>query len=286
MSGCPISVIIPTFNRVTMVGRAIDSVFRQTLPCNELIVVDDGSTDGSPELLVKLQKHSGIPMRIITTSNRGPAAARNRGIEAATNDIVAFLDSDDHWHRKKLERQYPVFKDSGKYLISHTREKWLRRGEHLNQKKKHIPRHGHIFDHCLMLCGVGMSTVMATKEIFARIGMFDETMRCCEDYDLWLRASARYPFLLIDSPLTVKEGGRQDQVSFQYRIGMDEWRIKSIRKILDSNVLSPDYYAAACDELERKIDIFAGGCIKHGLETKGRLYMEIKNQYIRKAGLQ
>ena len=279
MTICPVSVIIPTYNRALLLQRAIASVCKQTLACGEIIVVDDGSTDHTRELLNTLKKTSRIPLITIHTPNQGVAAARNIGIKTSQYDIISFLDSDDHWNRKKLEKQYRAFVAQDEYLLCHTREKWLRRGEHLNQKRKHIPRHGDVFSHCLELCAVGMSTVMMHKEVFEQAGDFDESMQCCEDYDLWLRLSCRYEFMLLDEPLTIKEGGREDQLSHIYRLGMDKRRIYSIQKLLDSGALQIEQYNQAMIEFERKINIFAYGCLKHGKTDTGNMYLELLQLY-------
>ncbi|BHH83196.1 glycosyltransferase family 2 protein [Desulforhopalus sp. 52FAK] len=279
MPFCPVSVVIPTYNREQFLKRAIDSVCKQVLSCKEIIIVNDGSTDNSLELLRKIKSESVIPIVIINTDNQGVAAARNIGIHNATCDFIAFLDSDDHWHKRKLERQFNALFYDHSHYISHTKEKWLRRGQHLNQKKKHIPRHGDIFSHCLQLCAVGMSTVMVHKELFEKVGCFDEKLRCCEDYDLWLRVSSKYPFLLVDSPLTIKEGGREDQLSYIHRLGMDEKRIYSIRKLLDSGELDSQNLQLAHSEFERKVRIFADGCIKHGKTEIGTQYLRMLEDY-------
>lgn len=279
MVRCPVSVIIPTFNRALLLGRAVESVLRQTVQCSELIIVDDGSTDDTLLLLEKLSNQAKCSVKVCSRENRGPAAARNLAITRAKFPFVAFLDSDDHWHRRKLEIQYQSMLHNPGYLISHTREKWLRRGQHLNQKLKHIPRHGHIFDHCLQLCAVGMSTVMAKKELFDRVGLFDENLPCCEDYDLWLRTSARYPFLLVEQALTVKEGGREDQLSVQHRKGMDKFRIYSIQKLLDDAGVTEQIYRMALIEFKKKVTIYSNGCLKRGKGDLGRSYLELLTVY-------
>ncbi len=264
MNRLPVTVVIPTFNRRTLLERALNSVLRQSRGCSEIIVVDDGSTDMTAELA----RGADPILRMLHTKNRGPAAARNLGIMASTQPFIAFLDSDDHWRKRKLEKQFALL-SRGKFLVSHTKEKWLRRGRHLNQKRIHIPRHGDIFDHCLQLCAVGMSTVMVRREIFDLVGYFDESLRCCEDYDLWLRTAVCHPFLLVDEVLTVKEGGREDQVSFQYRVGMDALRIRSICKLL-AEELPPQKRRQALRELIRKMTIYGQGCCRHGKESEGR----------------
>ncbi len=280
---CPVSVVIPTFNRGSLLDRAVASVMKQTVQCRELVIVDDGSTDNTQDYLQKLIVKDNIKLKIYRQENKGPAAARNLGIKNSQYDIIAFLDSDDHWHKRKLEYQYRDFAEKSDFLICHTKEKWLRRGVHLNQKKIHIPRNGDIFTHCLQLCAVGMSTVMVKKELFEKIGSFDEAMQCCEDYDIWLRASCNYPFLLVDIPLTIKEGGREDQVSCKYRVGMDKFRIYSLKKLLDSNVLNSEQYILAFKEFEKKVAVYGNGCLKHGNEELGNKYLELISVYKRSA---
>jgi glycosyltransferase involved in cell wall biosynthesis len=269
MNSCPVSVVIPTYNRMSLLGRALDSIFRQTLRPDEIIIVNDGSTDETVEKVHNFMAHAPVEIHLISTTNRGPAAARNTAILASKNEFIAFLDSDDHWLKNKIKLQYNNLKENKEFSISHTKERWLRRGKHLNQKQIHIPRHGDIFAHCLKLCAVGMSTVMVRKTLFEKVGFFDETMMCCEDYDLWLRVSCNHPFLLIDSPLTIKEGGREDQVSFQYRLGMDGLRIKSIDKVLSTMILDREYFIAATEEIIRKLMIFGTGCLKHDKIEQG-----------------
>ncbi len=264
-------------------GRALDSVFGQSISCSEIIVVDDGSTDETPQFLAEIRrKHKELNV-IRLEENRGVAAARNLGIKAAANDYIAFLDSDDHWQKKKLEIQFNALADSD-FLVSHTYEKWLRNGKHLNQKKIHIPQHGDIFEHCLRLCAVGMSTVMVKKSFFDIVGMFNESMHCCEDYDLWLRASAKLPFLLVAEALTIKEGGRPDQLSQRYRMGMDELRIGSICRLLAGEV-RVDKKEAARVELIRKLKIFGTGCMKHGRKQTGQKYLLLAARYEREASI-
>ncbi len=282
MNRCPVSVIIPTFNRAVFLERAVGSVLEQTLLCSELIIVDDGSTDHTKELVSHLMSSSRQSIRLVYQKNQGPAAARNAGVRIAQFPYLAFLDSDDHWYRDKLARQYQALAEQPHYRISHTREKWLRRGVHLNQKKKHIPPHGDIFEHCLKLCVVGMSTVMMKKEVFDSVGLFDESLPCCEDYDLWLRLSCRYPFLLIDEPLTVKEGGREDQVSVQYRRGMDRLRIDSLTRLLDADILDRRQSQMTLHTLKNKAFIFGNGCLKHGRSELGHSYLALMARYANK----
>lgn len=268
-----ISVIIPTYNRERRLKKAIDSVLAQTYRYFELIVVDDGSEDNTAQLVANCD----ADIVYIRQKNKGPAAARNKGIEAARYNMVAFLDSDDWFAEDKLQVQIEAMQENPSYLISHTQETWYRNGRILNQKKKHRKNSGNIFRQSLELCAVGMSTVMMHREIFERYGRFDETFPCCEDYDLWLRVSAEQEFLLVDRPLTLKNGGRDDQLSSIYRTGMDKFRINAIMKMLASGSLTEEQTGLAKRELERKCMIYGTGCIKHGRVEEGEYYMELPN---------
>ena len=270
-----ITVVIPTYNRYGLLKVAIDSVLDQSYRDFELIVVDDGSTDDTHVLV----RSYGDSLVYLKQENQGPSAARNRGIEESRGSLVAFLDSDDRWHPDKLLIQIEAMEEEPGYLISHTGEVWYRNGELLRQKKKHQKLPGYIFERSLSMCMVSMSTVIARRELFDHIGCFDEKLPCCEDYDFWLRASLRYPFLLVDQPLTFKEGGRADQVSVIYRIGMDRFRIQSIVNLLKKKVLSDEQREEAQKELRKKCRIYGAGCIKWGREEEGRRYLQIPELY-------
>jgi len=273
-----ISVIIPTYNREHRLKKAIDSLLAQTYPYFELIVVDDGSEDNTSELVANYDAE----IVYIRQANKGPAAARNRGIQAASYNMIAFLDSDDWFAADKLQVQIAAMLRKPSYLVSHTEEIWYRHGRVLNQKKRHKKKSGNIFRQSLELCAVGMSTVMMHREIFERYGFFDEEFPCCEDYDLWLRVSAEQEFLLIDKPLTLKDGGREDQLSSIYRMGMDKYRIKAIMKLLESGRMTEDQRQFAERELERKCMIYGNGCIKHGKTAEGEYYLGLLHMLRRK----
>ncbi|MFW8600698.1 glycosyltransferase family 2 protein [Desulfobacterota bacterium M19] len=266
-----VSVIIPAYNRAAMLPRAIDSVLSQDGVDFELLVVDDGSNDDTAVLL----KDYGSHLTVISQAHQGVSAARNAGIRAARAPLLAFLDSDDWFLKGKLACQSALMLVNPGALVSHTGEKWLRRGKHLNQKKRHRKEGGNIFGRCLRLCAVGMSTIMARRELFSRFGMFDESLPCCEDYELWLRVSAVESFLFLDQPLTVKEGGREDQLSVRYRLGMDKYRIYALRKLLLSAVLTEEQDQLARRELARKCRIYGNGCLKHGRGAEGGEFLEL-----------
>ena len=264
----PVTIIIPTYNRAALLPKAINSVLGQGHDNFELIVVDDGSDDNTAEIIKGYDN-----IIYLWQQNSGPASARNQGIRAAQHELIAFLDSDDWFAMDKLKIQVRAMMDNPDYLISHTDEIWYRCGKLLNQKKKHRKFGGDIFARCLPLCAVSMSTVMARKKLFAEVGLFDESYPCCEDYEFWLRVSARHKFLKIDQPLTLKDGGRPDEVSFKYRTGMDKFRIQALLKLLAEGNINEEQKKLAQAELVKKCRIYGNGCIKHGRAEEGRYFL-------------
>ncbi len=242
-------------------------------------MVDDGSIDDTAARVAQLATEATVPIRLLHQENRGASAARNLGIRAAQGSLLAFLDSDDWWLPKKLAVQAATMAVHPGFLISHTRENWYRGGQWVNQKKKHEPPHGNIFTASLGMCVIGMSTVMVRREVFDRYGLFDETLPCCEDYDLWLRIGCKESFLLVPDPLTCKDGGRPDQLSAIHRLGMDIYRIQSLCNLLDAGVLDAGQRCEAVAELARKCAIYGKGCLKHNRPEEGARYLALAVRY-------
>ncbi len=264
-----VSVIIPTYNRGWILRETIDSVLAQDYADYELIVVDDGSTDNTREILDSY----GQDILVLQQSNKGVSAARNRGIAESRAQLVAFLDSDDLWLPQKLVRQVEFFESNPDALIGQTEEIWVRNGVRVNPKKRHHKFSGMMFEPSLALCLVSPSAVMISKILFDIVGLFDESLPACEDYDLWLRVSCRYPVYLIDEPLIIKRGGHEDQLS--KAAGLDKYRIKALIKIIESGLLSESQHCAAEKTLQEKSTIYAGGCRKRGREDEARYYEEL-----------
>ena len=254
------SVIIPTYNRASLVSEAIRSVFHQSLQDYELIVVDDGSTDGSGEMLKDLFSDR---IHYIYQENRGPAAARNHGAREAKGQYLAFLDSDDLWRPQKLEKQKEFFASHTDYHICQTEEIWLRNGKRVFPKQRHKKLGGFIFHRAVELCLVSPSAVAIDRELFWSVGGFDESLPAAEDYDLWLRLLCRHPIGLIEQPLVVKRAGSWDQLSFTTE-AIDRYRIKALSKILESGSLTEEQTRAAQKALQKKADIYIAGCLKRG----------------------
>ena len=248
-----VSVIIPTYNRGWILREAVDSVLAQDYTDFELIVVDDGSTDDTREILDSY----GQDLFVFQQPNKGVSAARNRGLAESRAQLVAFLDSDDLWLPQKLTRQVEFFTINPAALICQTEETWVRDGVRVNPKKRHHKFSGMIFKPSLALCLVSPSAVMIRKSLFDTVGLFDDSLPACEDYDLWLRVSCRYPVFLIDEPLIIKRGGHEDQLS--KAAGLDKYRIQSLKKLIESGPLTESQKHAAIKTLQEKSTIYAGG---------------------------
>ena len=264
-----VSVIIPTYNRGWILKEAIDSVLAQDFKDFELIVVDDGSTDNTQGILNSYKED----IIVLHQGNKGVSAARNRGITSASGRFIAFLDSDDLWLPGKLSIQVDFFNANPDALICQTEEIWLRNGTRVNPKKRHKKLSGDIFEHSLYLCLVSPSAVMMKRSLFEKTGMFDESLPACEDYDMWLRVSCRYPVCLIDTPLIIKIGGHDDQLSRSS--GLDRYRIQSLKKIIESNFLTEEQETAAIKALKEKCAIYANGCLKRGRKDKALYYNDL-----------
>lgn len=252
-------MVVPTFDRAEVLPRALDSVIEQTRLPVEVIVVDDGSTDATAELV-----ESRFPgVLVLRQENRGVSAARNRGIGASRGEWIALLDSDDEWRPRKLERQLSALEAQPDLRICHTDEIWIRRGRRVNPRQIHAKHGGWIFEHCLPLCAMSPSSVVIHRSIFDAVGMFNEALPACEDYDLWLRICSRYPVLYLDEPLVVKYGGHEDQLSSRIW-GLDRFRIQALEKVLCDGSLSDDDRDSAASMLLQKVDIYLKGARKRG----------------------
>lgn len=269
-----VSVIIPTYNRAHVLREAIDSVLSQKYSDLELLVVDDGSTDHTKEVASSYTSK----LAYIYQEHKGVSAARNRGIKQAQGNYLSFLDSDDLWLPDKLSTQMRFMEDHPEIHICYTEEIWIRKGVRVNPMKKHRKYSGMIFEHCLPLCIVSPSSVLIARSLLEEIGVFDEELKVCEDYDLWLRISARYPIYLLDTPLIIKRGGHDDQLSKAMN-GQDRFRIKALVKLLESDSLSPHQRKLAGGELKRKCGIYGKGCIKRGKKEEGEEILALAGRY-------
>tara|TARA_X000000950_G_scaffold284760_1_gene388648 strand:- start:276 stop:1145 length:870 start_codon:yes stop_codon:yes gene_type:complete len=258
------SVVIPTYNRDEYLERAVRSVLRQSFKDFELLIVDDGSTDGTKDYLSKLKSNfcSTSRLKVINQKNSGVSAARNIGIRESSGKWIAFLDSDDEWSKKKLEIQKKYIERNPSCMWCHGNERWIRNGEHLNQKKIHRKSGGDLFIRSLDLCLISPSTVVINRCLFEELGYFKEDFIVCEDYDLWLRFLLKHKIGFCEELLITKYGGHEDQLSKRYK-AMDYYRVKSMLALLDE-VKSTDRKEAVKKVLKIKCMILISGYKKFG----------------------
>ena len=268
-----ISVLVPTYNRAQKIARAVDSVLNQTRRPFEVIVVDDGSTDKTPLLLTK---YNGA-VKVIRQNNQGVAAARNRAIKEARGEWFALLDSDDWWLPAKMEEQIAFHQKNPDLLISQTNEIWLRNGVKVNPKRYHEKQAGWIFEKCLERCLISPSAVLINRKVLREVGLFDESLPACEDYDLWLRITRLFRVGLVKENLVVKTGGHQDQLSAKFW-GLDRFRVQALEKILNFP-LGKEQQKEVFRVLVAKLTILKNGSLKRGDTGRAQTYQKKIERY-------
>ncbi len=193
-----VSVIVPMFNAVEFIERCLSSVYSQTYSLHEVIVVDDGSSDGSG-LLVS-DKFPGVSL--FSISNKGAAGARNYGVKVSSGNFIAFIDADDVWHKEKIAKQMQIFRNqpslgmvfSNHYFISPA-------GVRPCPEKRERLMKGDIVRNIFELSGLGTPTVVIKKSVFVNLGGFDERLVVGEDDNLWIRVCNSFEVDLVDDYL-------------------------------------------------------------------------------------
>jgi glycosyltransferase involved in cell wall biosynthesis len=275
-----ISVIIPTYNRASYLPEAIRSVLDQDYfqhgmkgPRFELLVIDDGSTDETK----KAVRSFGDEVNYFYQPHQGVSAARNQGLRLSSGNFIAFLDSDDVWKPNKIRAQMSFMETFPKTMVCYTEEVWIRNGVFVNPQKKHKKYSGWIFDKVLSLCLLSLSSALFKRDVFGIIGDFDESLPACEDYDLGIRLAHRFPIQLIDSPLIVKRGGHEDQLSRQFW-GMDRFRVYALEKALKLD-LSPEQGRMVREELVKKCHVLIQGFRKRKKHLEEQTYLTLVQKY-------
>lgn len=200
-----VSVIVPTYNYARFLPRALDSVLAQTYADLEIIVVDDGSTDGTSDVA---SPYAG-KIRYLRKDNGGVSSARNLGIENSRGRLIAFLDADDAWRPEKLARQVAFMEANPGCGMSFTdMSHWVGGVEtHRSYLRERSFRHvssGRIYHRLLEECFVFVPTVMARPECFRVAGLFDTALDNAEDWDMWLRIARNFEVGFLDEPLTMR----------------------------------------------------------------------------------
>ncbi len=257
-----ISAIIPSYNRLESLKRAINSVLNQDCAVDELIVVDDGSTDNTATYI-----QQNLPqIKLIQQTNQGVSAARNAGIKRASCDWIALLDSDDSWHYNKISTIKEHHVKQPNIELIHSDEIWIRNHVRVNAMDKHQKTGGHVFLRCLPLCVISPSAVVLKRSLIESVGYFDESLPACEDYDLWLKICCHHSVHYIDLPLITKYGGHEDQLSTQHW-GMDRFRIRALSRLIQRDQLSDTYRLAANEMLQKKLKVLLKGAKKHNNQS-------------------
>ena len=241
----------------------------QTIKVDEIIVVDDGSNDGTSEFIPSKYPN----LKYIFQSNRGVSAARNVGIAAAKSNWIAFLDSDDEWINSKIKEQVTQLELNPEINFCHSNELWIRNGNEIKQKSSHKKFGGLIFDKCLDKCLISPSSVICRKSLVNNLKGFDEDLLICEDYDLWLRVTSQNPVLFIEKPLIIKYGGHQDQLSINNE-GIERYHIKSLEKLIRQD-FPHKQETLMKNTLIKKLKIYANGAKKRGKE---KTYKKLKKR--------
>ncbi len=269
-----VSVVVPTYNRAEWLDSTLRSVLKQTFIDFELIVVDDGSTDDTENVVQSFPRVQYVRLQ----ENRGVSGARNTGLSRAIGRYICFLDSDDLWCERKLEVQVGWMELNADYPVCYTDEIWIRRGVRVNPMNKHRKYSGDIFRHCLPLCIVSPSSAMLRASLFDEVGAFDESLPACEDYDLWLRIAVKYPFHFIEEPLIIKQGGHSDQLSRKYW-GMDRFRVVALEKLLVSNTLEGERLTLVRKTLVKKCKVLVRGFARRDKVEDQRHYLSLIKKY-------
>jgi len=198
-----VNVIIPTYNRANLIGRAIQSVLNQSYQDFEIIIVDDGSTDNTKEVVRSINDER--IKYIQHKENKGAAAARNTGITAARSEYIAFQDSDDEWLHEKLEKQIKIFEVSSPEVGVVYTDMWkIAANKRMYFYSPDIMSKNKIMYQQALNYGVmniGISTVLMKKECFDKVGLFDEKLPRYIDLELFIRLSKYFYFHHIKEPL-------------------------------------------------------------------------------------
>jgi glycosyltransferase involved in cell wall biosynthesis len=192
---CEVAVIIPTYNCAASLAEAIESVLAQTYRAFRIFVIDDGSTDATPQVL---QPYSDRCV-CLWQPNAGAAAARNRGILESSSKYIAFLDADDLWHRSKLERQVDLLNRNPEVGLVCSDFAMVSATQHVGSQfaRSRVPEDGRVFAHLLQDCFVSTPCVVLRRQALDEVGIFNESLTVCEDMNLWLRIASRWKIAAI-----------------------------------------------------------------------------------------
>lgn len=191
-----VSVVIPCYNNGQYLRECLDSVLNQTFSDFEVLVVDDGSTDNCAEIA----KSYGQRLKYLRRENKGPAAARNAGIEASQTEYIAFQDADDLWYPEKLELQIKYLEENSNFPWVYSDMSTFNDRQNLQDSwfSDRATYQGKVFEKLIFNNFIPTITVLVKKKALLEVGGFDQSLRSCEDKDLWLRLALKHPLGKLD----------------------------------------------------------------------------------------
>jgi glycosyltransferase involved in cell wall biosynthesis len=296
------TVVVPTCNRREMVAQALQSVLAQTYRNFELVVVDDGSTDGTPMHLMRLLGaepraveilsrmnpaalnpffhqfvHDGIPIQYQYHPNRGLGAARNRGIRHARGTYVAFLEAEDLWEPTHLQAQIAFLDGDGWARIARVGGRQAKDGTRARRSRRAEEASGWIFSQALEACPAGLSCAVVHRGCFAECGTFDENMPACDDYDLWLRLAARFPIHYVAGPEVTHRSPRPELASHSWT--WDRFRVYALEKAFQSGQLNPEQRFLVSQEIVRRCEHLVEGYRRQKSEERANFYERKRKRF-------
>jgi glycosyltransferase involved in cell wall biosynthesis len=226
-----VSVIVPSYNMARFLAQAVESALGQTYQDLEVVIVDDGSTDDTTEVVEQWAGNARV--RVVRQKNGGLSDARNKGIAAAHGSFVALLDADDIWLPEKLSRQMPLFHGHPEIGVVYSDyERMDGEGRPLPKGPTHMHR-GWISAPLLIDNFVSASTAVVRRQCFERQGGFDISLRTGEDYEMWLRLSVEWQFdFTPEATLRYRTWSGQMSRDFRARYATG---INIMRKFLEQN---------------------------------------------------
>lgn len=268
-----VAVVIPAYNRRDLLLRAMRSLEAQTRPPDEVVIVDDASEEDMSGCRETAKRCGFRWIRMV--ENRGPASARNAGVRETSAQWISFLDSDDEWEAAKLEKQLQWHEENPLLPVSQVHERWIRNGHAVPKPAHWMQKGGDLFAASVARCAIGPSCVMISRGFWDRLGGFHELFRVCEDYELWLRATAVTRIGLVgEVPLVRKHGGHGDQLS-EMIPAMDRYRVHALILLTAREDLDAERRATVLRGIGEKARILVGGAEKRGLSERADFYRQL-----------
>jgi len=275
-----ISVVVPVYNCAQYIGQAVESIIRQTYRVSEILVVDDGSKDGTREALAQY-----VPsIKYFYQENRGEPSARNLGVRNALGEFIAFLDADDLWHPEKLELQMRCFEKHREYGFVYSDMQTFDETGIIEESVK-VSRNldlpsGHIFKRLFKETLFGSGSVIVKRECFDKVGLFNESLLVGSDYEMWLRICRHFEVGYVDKPLLLyRQHSNMATRTSGFAYSGTPWEVRALKAILElypetvnelgrgavNRRLSLAYFYPVYTHLERGDHLSARELLRHAL---------------------